>query len=159
MIMRALEVDEESSRETGFPKPLTAIHRSRIMRHLEKNTSLPRFGEQEIKAAIEDFAERIRFNSLSDYLNGLEWDGKMRMHRLFENYFGATHSGPKLHTGASFYLASVSAWFMTGLVRRALQPGCVNQYVPILSGPQGIGKSTGIKALCGDNRFTDRMAH
>jgi predicted P-loop ATPase len=158
-MLRALEVDEDSSRETGFQKPLTAVHRSRIMRHLEKNPSLPRFGEQEIKAAIEDFAERIRFNSLSDYLNGLEWDGKMRMHRLFEHYFGATHGGETISTGSNYYLSRISVWFLTGLVRRALKPGCMNQYVAILSGPQGIGKSTGIKALCGDNRFTDRMAH
>jgi predicted P-loop ATPase len=137
MVMRALEVDEESKLETGFPKPLTDIYRSRIMRHLEKNPSLPRFGEQEIKAAMEDFAERIRFNSLSDYLNGLEWDGKMRMHTLFEHYFSATAAGPLIHTGANFYLSKVSIWFLTGLVRRALQPGCINQYVAIFSGPQG----------------------
>ena len=157
IVRRPVPVDAESSAEIGFPKKLDGIQRSRLLRYFEKNPSLPKFSENDIKGGIEDFADRAKFNSLTDHLNGLRWDGKMRMHRLFEHYFGATHNGPTQANGDNLYLVSLSTWFLTGLVRRALQPGCVNQYVVILNGPQGIGKSSGLRALCGDQWFTDRM--
>ena len=157
MVRRPVPVDDESAEETGFPKRLDGIQRSRLLRYFEKNPSLPRFGENDIKGGIEDFADRAKFNSLSDHLNGLKWDGKARMHRLFEQYFGATHDGPVMADGGNLYLANLSTWFLTGLARRALQPGCVNQYVVVLSGDQGLRKSSGLKALCGAQWFTDRM--
>ena len=157
IVKRPIPVDDESANETGFPKKLDGIQRSRILRYLEKNPSLPRFGDNDIKGGIEDFADRAKFNSLADHLNGLKWDGEMRMHRLFERYFGAVHDGPVTADGNSLYLVSLSTWFLTGLVRRALQPGCTNQYVVALDGKQGIGKSSGLKALCGEKWFSDRM--
>ena len=157
IVRRPIPVDDELADETGFPKKLDGIQRSRLLRYLEKNPSLPRFSDNDIKGGIEDFADRAKFNSLADHLSGLKWDGKMRMHRLFEHYFGAAHDGPVTADGNSLYLVSLSTWFLTGLVRRALQPGCTNQYVVALGGKQGIGKSSGLKALCGEQWFSDRM--
>jgi predicted P-loop ATPase len=157
IVRRPVPFDDESIAETGFPKRLDGVQRSRLLRYLEKNPSLPKFSENDVKGGIEDFADRARFNSLADHLNGLKWDGVMRMHRLFEHYFGATNDGPVTADRNSLYLVKLSTWFLTGLARRALQPGCVNQYVVVLSGHQGLGKSSGLKALCGDQWFTDRM--
>ena len=158
VVIRApVPVDDESAEETGFPKSLDSTQRSRIMRYLEKNPSLPRISENDIKGELDDFAKREKFNSLADHVKGLKWDGVMRMHRLFEHYFGAKHDGPVTAAGGSLYLTSISTWFLTGLARRAIEPGCTNQYVVILSGQQGTGKSSGLKALCGDQWFSDRM--
>ena len=79
------------------------------------------------------------------------------MHRLFEHYFSATADGPKTAAGDNFYLVNLSTWFLTGLVRRAILPGCVNQYVVIVSGDQGLRKSSGLRALVGEQWFSDRM--
>ena len=94
IVKRPVPVDDELAEETGFPKKLDGIQRSRLLRYLEKNPSLPKFSDNDIKGGIEDFADRAKFNSLADHLNGLKWDGELRMHRLFEHYFGATHDGP-----------------------------------------------------------------
>ena len=157
MLRRPVPVDEESTSEVGFPRPFDAVQLSRLQRYFEKNDSLPRIGANEIRGAVEDFAHRARFNALADYVNGLKHDGVMRMHRLFEHYFSCSHDGPRTESGDSFYLVNLSIWFMTGLVRRALQPGCKNDYVVILSGKQGLRKSTGLRAIVGDRWFSENM--
>jgi predicted P-loop ATPase len=157
VIKRPIPVDDESESEKGFPKAFDGVQRSRLQRYFEKNSSLPKFSENDIRGGVEDFAERVKFNALADHVGAMKWDGVMRMHRLFEHYFSCSHDGLKTAAGDSFYLANLSTWFLTGLVRRALQPGCTNQYVVIMSGKQGLRKSTGLKTLGGERWFSDRM--
>jgi putative DNA primase/helicase len=158
VIQSPVPVDEESTSETGFPRQFGAIDLSRLVRYFEKNSSFPRFGEKEVDAAVKDFADRVKVNSLSDSVKSLRHDGVMRMHRLFEHYFSASHDGPKTATGDSYYLARLSTWFMTGLVRRAITPGCKFDYVIVLNGAQGLSKSLGLSTLGGgEPLFTDGM--
>ncbi len=146
-----IPVDPESAAETGFPKPMDAIHRTRVLRYLETIRSLPQFGSDMIDAGIDDYAARVRFNSLAEYLHGLRWDLQLRMPFLFKDYFQATHpGGPDV-------LVDLSNWFLAALVRRALQPGAKFDHAVILTGPEGLGKSTGLKKLVGEQWFSDRM--
>jgi predicted P-loop ATPase len=157
VIQSPVPVDEESASETGFPRQFGAIDLSRLLRYFEKN-SFPRFGEKEVDAAVNDFADRVKVNSLSDRVKALKHDGVTRMHRLFEHYFSASHDGPKTEAGDSYYLARLSTWFMTGLVRRAILPGCKFDYVFVLNGTQGLSKSLGLSTLVGgEPLFTDGM--
>ena len=48
------------------------------------------------------------------------------------------------------YLAHVGRWFVMGIVRRVLQPGCKWDYMLVLEGPQGYRKSSLGKVLAGD---------
>jgi len=47
-------------------------------------------------------------------------------------------------------------WLISA-VARALDPGCKADHVLILEGPQGVGKSTAVRTLCGDEYFGDTV--
>jgi putative DNA primase/helicase len=48
------------------------------------------------------------------------------------------------------YLARVGTWMVMAVCARVLQPGCKFDYMLILEGPQGVGKSTLARLLGGD---------
>jgi predicted P-loop ATPase len=52
---------------------------------------------------------------------------------------------------------AIARRYMTGVVRRVRQPGCQQDYMPVLIGGQGEMKSTGLRKLVGDNWFADRL--
>ncbi len=96
--------------------------------------------------AISTLAYENKFNPTLQYLDTLTWDGVSRVKRLFTDYF---------KTEDSTYAKAVSTCFMVAAVRRQRQPGCKFDTIPVLRGPQGCGKSTGIRYLFGDKWFSD----
>ncbi|WP_158266741.1 virulence-associated E family protein [Alsobacter soli] len=83
-----------------------------------------------------------------EYLKGLVWDGRERTSAWLSTYFGAEHSP---------YVAAVGRKFLISAVARIMEPGCKVDTMLILEGDQGIGKSTAIKVLAGEDWFTDSM--
>ena len=74
-----------------------------------------------------------------DYLEELpSWDGVSRLPDLFHNALGAEDT--ELNR-----VAAVA--FMVGLVRRTYEPGCVHDWLAILVGSQGLGKSRFLRSL------------
>ena len=74
-----------------------------------------------------------------DWLEALPaWDGNKRLAKLLPDCLGAA-DGP-LTRWAGFYLC-------LGSVQRAYDPGCLLREIPILIGPQGIGKSRLLRSL------------
>ena len=102
--------------------------------------------EKNVYDAIMFLAFGDKFNPALDYLDGLQWDGKKRVERLFPDYFNG---------GDDAYTRATSVCFMVGAVRRMRQPGCKFDTMPVLRGPQGLGKSSGVKALFGEQWFSD----
>lgn len=88
-----------------------------------------------LDAALMDHIARNSFNPVCDYLNGLQgqWDGTPRLDTLFIDYLGAEDSP---------YTRTVTRKAFVAAVARAMTPGCKYDCMLILSGPQGIGKST-----------------
>ncbi|MBR1234117.1 VapE domain-containing protein [Bradyrhizobium sp. AUGA SZCCT0182] len=103
-------------------------------------------GEKHVFDAIMAVAYQNKFNPVLDYLDGLTWDGVPRLDRFFVDYF---------RCGDTPYTRSVSACFGIGAVRRVRQPGCKLDTMPVVKGPQGFGKSTGVQAYFGRQWFTD----
>lgn len=73
------------------------------------------------------------FNDVTDYLNGLSWDGVPRLDTLFIDYLGAEDTALTRAMTRKMFVAAVA---------RAMRPGVKFDNMLILSGPQGIGKST-----------------
>jgi predicted P-loop ATPase len=102
--------------------------------------------KENVREAVMTIALRNRFNPLRDYLDGLEWDGVERLPRLFGDYF---------HCGDSEYVRAVSLCFGIGAVRRVRRPGSKFDTMPVIKGPQGWNKSTGVRVLFGPDFYSD----
>lgn len=103
-----------------------------------------------VDTAVCTTAERRRIHPVRDWLAGLTWDGAARLDRMFATYFGAADTP---------YTRAISAMWMISAVARVMEPGCQADCMPVLEGPQGLGKSTGIEALFGKALFADTGIH
>ncbi|AOZ77399.1 hypothetical protein AQ983_19675 [Clostridium pasteurianum DSM 525 = ATCC 6013] len=82
--------------------------------------------------------EKHSFHPVKEYLNNLVWDGKERVSTLFIDYLGAEDNS---------YVRTVTRKIIVAAVARIFVPGIKFDNMPVLSGPQGIYKSTIIKKL------------
>jgi predicted P-loop ATPase len=98
--------------------------------------------------AVEVIATRHQFHPVRDYLEGLTWDGTPRLERMFSDYFGAVHDE---------YTAAVGRNWLTSAVARVRDPGCKVDFMVILEGEQGRGKSTAVRVLCGAQWFAEML--
>lgn len=94
-----------------------------------------------IDEVLNNVALQNTIHPLRDYLNSLEWDGVERISTAFRRYLGADMPEP--------YLSDVTRKFFLACVKRAFEPGCKFDHVPVLEGDQGIGKSTFGSILAG----------
>jgi predicted P-loop ATPase len=76
-----------------------------------------------------------------EFLESLEWDGKRRLDRWLSTYAGVSDTEYSRTVGRKTLVAAVS---------RAFKPGCKFDYMLILEGAQGIGKSQICKVLGGE---------
>lgn len=99
-----------------------------------------------VKDAINLAASENTFDTAIEWLTNEvpEHDKKPRISKFFTTYFGAEDTP---------YTDAVSIYLWTALAGRVLQPGIKADMVPILSGPQGAGKSTGIEAISPSPEF------
>lgn len=79
-----------------------------------------------------------RRNTVAEWLESLEWDGIERVETLLSVFLGAEPDA---------YDAAVMRTFMAGACARACEPGVKFDYMPVLHGPQGIGKSMFLRRL------------
>lgn len=98
------------------------------------------FRSEDIKAATVAEAKRHAYDPFRQYLDELEWDQTPRlhlMHTLFE-------------VDTSPYAERTFAWWLISAVARTYNPGCQADHMLILQGAQGVGKTSGLKALVPD---------
>ena len=111
-----------------------------------------KYGFVPTNQAIEDGliqASRIHaYNPIQQYIESTKWDGKKRVATFFHDYLGVDDS--------KYTRVITKTWF-TGLIARAYQPGIKLDIVPILSGKQGIGKSTLLSSLAPKGYFEDGL--
>lgn len=105
--------------------------------------------------AVADLvAKDNRFHPVRDYLDTLEWDGAPRCGELFRRGFGAL-AEDRVHEQ---YLLDIGRCWMISAIARVMDPGCKVDTMPILEGPQGAMKSSGVRALAPEPEwFSDTM--
>lgn len=104
-------------------------------------------GKEKVLNALSLYANENRYNSVQDYLAGLHWDGVKRLDTLLIDYLGAEDTA---------YTRAVMRKSLAAAVARAMEPGIKYDTMPILAGPQGIGKSTFLRLL-GKHWFSDSL--
>lgn len=100
-----------------------------------------------IDDALKLTFEKNTFHPVRDYLNSLTWDGQERVETLLIDYLGAKDTE---------YVRMVTRKWMCGAVARILQPGIKFDHMLVLTGEQGIQKSTFFRILAKD-WFTDSL--
>lgn len=88
--------------------------------------------------ALTLVAMRNRRNPVREWLESLEWDGVERVETLLSVFLGADPNE---------YNAAVMRTFMAGACARACEPGVKFDYMPVLHGSQGLGKSMFLRRL------------
>lgn len=103
--------------------------------------------QQKVYDAISIAAQRAAFHPVREYLDGLVWDGTPRLESLFIDYLGAEDTP---------YVRAVTRKCLTAAVARIYRPGCKFDYITVLVGRQGLGKSTLVFKLS-RGWFTDSL--
>ncbi|MBD5461489.1 MAG: virulence-associated protein E [Lachnospiraceae bacterium] len=104
-------------------------------------------GKERILDGFAVFAMNHRVHKLRDYLLGMQWDGIPRVDTLLIDYFGAEDNP---------YVREAIRKTLVGAVARILCPGIKFDTMLILSGRQGIGKSTFFRYL-GMDWYSDSL--
>jgi len=102
--------------------------------------------------AVQLVASEHPYHPVSDYLNGLAWDGVPRI-ALWLRFYLRADPNPSLE-----YLEAVGAKWLIAAVARAFRPGCKVDTCLILQGPQGFYKSTVFQIL-GGKWFADQLSN
>ncbi len=102
-----------------------------------------------VAEAVQTVARENGFHPVRDYLKSLVWDEVPRIDTWLMDYLGCTDS--------QFIRTAGSRWLISA-VARIFRPGCQADHVLLLEGPQGIRKSSALRALVGDEMFADHIA-
>lgn len=106
-------------------------------------------GEKRILDAFSLACHKHSYNAVKDYLTSLPpWDGVPRLDTLLIDYLGAEDN---------VYTRAVARKSLAAAVARVMLPGVKYDTMPILAGPQGIGKSTLLRML-GGRWFSDSLS-
>lgn len=134
--------------ETWKPRAITDVDISRIIEWLEALHMTPKFSN--VAPVIERVARVQSFHPVRDYLDALPaWDGVSRLNDWLETYAGVE----KTRLTEAFARKVLCA-----AVRRVRQPGCKFDHVLVLNGPENLGKSRLLNALCPDRAwFGDQL--
>ena len=93
---------------------------------------------------LKTVANKQTFNSATDLLDKLKWDGIPRLETLFIDHLKVEDT--------TLNRRITKVWIM-GAIKRLYEPGTPNENVLILTGGQGVGKSLTLKWLAGDFGF------
>jgi len=91
--------------------------------------------------AVETLSHSNKFHPVVEYLKSLEWDGVKRVDTWLLDFLGVPLTA---------YSKRVARWYLMGMVKRVMQPGCKFDYCLVLEGEQGRKKSSTFKILGGE---------
>jgi predicted P-loop ATPase len=112
---------------------------------LEKHYDIT--GKEKIADALTAVLTRHSYHPIRDYLSGLTWDGVPRLDSIIIDYMGAEDSELNRAMSRKHFVAAVA---------RVFNPGCKYDYCLIMSGAEGIGKSTLLRVM-GGRWFNDSI--
>lgn len=94
--------------------------------------------DRDLRGAVDMAAQQLPFHPIRERLLATKWDGRRRVETLFLDYLGSPDTA---------YHRQASMLTLLSAVARIFEPGHKFDFVPILEGIQGKGKSTFIKIL------------
>lgn len=104
------------------------------------------FSLVDVERGLAAAAARNEFSSAREWMDGVTWDGTRRLDRWLVTYLGVEDTE---------YARLVGRWWLISAVARVMDPGCKADYVLVLQGAQGLGKSKALRLLAGPRWFHD----
>ena len=142
--------DEFSNRviyydENGMKRLWSDGDDSKVRCSIENKYGL--YNQQKYYDAFNVVAKRKSFHPIKELIEAGEWDKKPRIDKFLSDILKCEDND---------YHREVSRMIFYGGIHRLYQPGCKFDYMPILIGKQGCGKSTIVKWLAlHDNYYGD----
>lgn len=93
-----------------------------------------------VEQAVLMAASDERYNPLREWLETLVWDGTERLPFWMIDGLDAEDTE---------YVRRVSVYFLISMVARVFEPGCQMDYMLVLQGLQGMGKTSLLQMLAG----------
>ena len=98
-----------------------------------------KWADRDLKYALENMYIGKYVDPFVEWLDTIaEWDGEERIHRLWIETLAMPDNELVQEAGKRFII---------GAVRRAIEPGCNHDWIPVLVGEQGLGKSSILREL------------
>lgn len=152
--------------ESG-PYPITAKPGEEIEDHFD--TEITRWFERRgllvkpeiARRTVDRMARLNAFHPVRDYLNRLPpWDGNRRIGSWLIDYcrVSPTILNDNDEAVPNIFAMEAGARFLISAIARIFQPGCKADHVLMLEGKTGIGKSTTVQILAGEEYFTDQLS-
>ena len=111
--------------------------------------------KENTNAAIDSVSRGNSFHPVRKHLESLVWDGVERIDRFWSTYFGSPADAWHNLIGPMFLIGCVARAVPRTGENGGVEP-CKLDTMPVLEGPQGMRKSTGIRVLAyGDKWFND----
>lgn len=128
-----------------YPRALQNADDAQLRLYLEQVYGIT--GRGQISDGLEVAVHGNTFNPVRDYLDAAKWDGVPRLDTLLVDVLGAADDA---------YTRAVTRKAFTAAVARIYDPGCKFDYMLILVGEQGVGKSTVFNRM-GRKWFSDSI--
>lgn len=118
------------------PRPWNDTDDANVMAYIEKNYKL--YNEKKYAMSLKIVMQHHKYNPLKELLENKKWDGKPRIDNFLKDILKCESDDEE----TAEYYKEVSRMIFYGGIARLYKPGVKFDYMPILIGRQGTGKST-----------------
>ena len=105
----------------------------KIQHFMQMETGLTGIQQGNVFSAIVHYAYKNKYDEAQDWIKSLKWDGVSRLTSWLTSATGVPND--KYHNAVGVQ------WF-NGMVSRIMDPGCIFDYVLVITGDQGLGKTS-----------------
>ena len=131
----------------GLGKAWSDADLSGLLRYLERFRQ-EGWPKEMVRDSLASLEESHAWSWGEEWLKKLKWDGVPRVARFCTDYLRADAA-----TTDPAYLAAVGEYIWSGMAGRLASPGCQADMMPVLVGPQGLGKSSALQVMALDRRL------